>query len=242
LGNRGWQEEVFCGIKLSRKSLGVPLGADDVSDLELGCDGRGSRADSAESNAVLASDSFEFGEAEFHRDDEGVETISEGLGLFGLVPVGEVGIGSVGVFDDEVLDSVFEIGGPSEDAFDAGGVWGDDAHSGEGNAKVGEVVFHELEPLVRDEAGTAAHIGKDDVSLAVGEDGEEDVEAGIRVDVDLLCIREVVAEGTESLVLGVEVERKKRDLAGLVPVGYGEGNAGFSDATFAAGGEDNAFF
>jgi hypothetical protein len=242
LGNRRWQEELFRGTKLSGKSLGVPLGADDVRDLQLGRDGRGSHAYSAASNAVLASDSFEFGEPEFHRDDEGIETISEGLGLFGLVPVGEVGIGGVGVFDDEVLDSVFQIGGPSDDAFDAGGVRGDDAHSGEGNTELEEVVFHELEPLVSDESGAAAHIGEDDVGLAVGEDGKEDIEGGIGMDVDLLGIREIVAEGTEGFVFGVEVERKKRDLAGLVPVGDSEGNAGFSDAAFAAGGEDDAFF
>jgi hypothetical protein len=140
------------------------------------------------------------------------------------------------------LDSVFEIGGPSEDAFDAGGVRGDDAHSGERDSELGEVVFHELEPLVRDEAGAAAHIGEDDVGLAVGEDGEEDVEAGIGVDVDLVGLWEIVAERAEGFVFGVEVERKKRDLAGLVPGGDGEGNAGFSDAAFAAGSEDDAFF
>src|SRR5215469_6782531 len=50
------------------------------------------------------------------------------------------------------LNTVFEIGGPGEDAFDAGRVWGDDAHSGEGDSELGEAIFHELEPLVRDEA------------------------------------------------------------------------------------------
>jgi len=58
-------------------------------------------------------------------------------------------------------------------------------------------------------AGAAAHIGEDDVGLAIGKDGEEDVESGIGVDVDFLDIREIVAERAEGFVFRIEVEREK---------------------------------
>ena len=108
------------------------------------------------------------------------------------------------------------VGGPGEDAFDAGGVRSDNANGGEGDAELDEIIFHELEPLIGDLAG-------------------------VGVDVDLLGIWEVVAEGTESFVLGIEVDWQEGDLAGLIPVGDSEGDTGFADAAFTAGREDYAF-
>ena len=136
---------------------------------------------------------------------------------------------------------IFEVGGPGEEAFDAGGVRGDDPYGGEGDSELGEVIFHELEPLVSDVAGAAAHVGEDDVGLSVGKYGEEDVEPGIGVDVDLLGLWEIVAERAQGFVFRIEVEREKGNLAGVVPVGDGEGDTGFADPTLTAGGEDDTF-
>ena len=105
-----------------------------MSNLDLLSDGSEFGTDAAEGDALLTSDPFQFGEAKLHGQDGGVEGIAEELGLFGLTPVGEVGVGGVGVFNDEVMDVILKIGGPGEDALDTGRVWGDDTDGGEGDA------------------------------------------------------------------------------------------------------------
>jgi len=100
---------------------------------------------------------------------------------------------------------------------------------------------HELEPLVGDFTGSAAHVGKDDVHLGVGQDSKEDIQTGIGMDFDLLGVGEVVLEGADGFVFEIEVQRDERDLAGVVPVREGERDSGFANATFAAHGENHAF-
>src|SRR5579863_10205241 len=99
---------------------------------------------------MLAGDSFQFGKTKFHGNDDGVKGVSKSLRFSGLAPVGKVGVGGVGVLDNEVLDVILEVGGPGENAFHAGGVGSDDANGSEANAQCREVILHELKPLMGD--------------------------------------------------------------------------------------------
>ena len=190
---------------------------------------------------MLAGDSFQFGKAKFHGNDDGVKGISKCVRFPGLAPIGKVGIGGGGVLDHEVLDMILKVGGPGEDAFHAGGVGSDDTDGSEGQAQCREVFLHELKPLMGDVSGSAAHVGENRVSLTVREDAEEYVESCVRVDFDLLSVWKVVLKGTDSFIFRIEVKGNEGNLLGLIPVGNTEADGGFADAPFPSFCKNDAF-
>ncbi|GAC1435642.1 MAG: hypothetical protein NVS1B11_24410 [Terriglobales bacterium] len=74
--------------------------------------------------------------------------------LLGRIPVAKVCLGTCGILNNNILDTILQAIGPGKHAFDAGRVGRDDANSSEARACGGNVFIHRVEPIARHLPGT----------------------------------------------------------------------------------------
>src|SRR5690348_12494891 len=105
--------------------------------------------------------------AEIHGEHNWMQGFLEYLCLFGLTPVGKVRRIGDCVFYDDVLHSILEMCGPTENALDTGRVRGDDSYRGKAHSESLYVLEHGIKPVVCDLSGAGSHIGENNRGAVV---------------------------------------------------------------------------
>ena len=151
---------------------------------------------------------FQVGAPGSHRNDYRAAHCREFLGLFALVPITERFALLLQLVEHyEVIDLLFQVPGPGQNAFDASRVGGDDANACYFDSLARKLRVNFRKPAVGNRAAACSHVGQNDVALSAERQVYEAVKA-VRVWISTFsAVLMPKVEAAFRPILGIEIRK-----------------------------------